>query len=139
MNLHGVVALEAGVNPLLSDSLLEIVGDGFGEWKIPERLFRGNIEQADMTRLGCAGFSYPLDAKMHSVAAIGQADDLVEFELGFYASQGDAFTADVDRNRFLGEHLATAVGAEDSYRHLDIMAKLATFTHPCSSLCVVSR
>jgi len=90
-----------------------------------------------MTRSRCAGFAYPLDAKVHSVLAIGQADDLVEVERGLYTAQLGPLLANVDRNRFLGEDLATATGAEDAHGHLDLFARLAASAHPVGYLPVV--
>src|SRR5580658_1578127 len=82
-----------------------------------------------MTRSRCPGFADPLDAKVHSVLAIGQADDLVEVEPDLYTAQLGSLLANVHRSRFLGEDLTTAAGAEDTHRHLDLFARLAAPAH----------
>ena len=89
-----------------------------------------------MTRFRCAGFAYPLDAKVHSILAIGQADDLAEVEPDLYTAQLDPLLANVDRNHFLGEDLATAVGAEDAHGGLNLFARLTASPHPVGTLSV---
>jgi len=82
-----------------------------------------------MTRSRCPGFAYPLDAEVYSVLAIGQADDLVDVEPNWYTAQLGPLQANIDRRRFLGEDLATAVGAEDTHGHLNLFARLAAPAH----------
>ena len=129
MEFHRIVALEAGVLPLLNHLWLMIVGHRRRQRKIPERFLRRNIEQAHVTRFGCARLAYPLNAKVGSVLAIGQTDDFVEIELGFHTAQLDSVLANIDRHRLSGEHPATAVRAKDSHRCLDLFARLATPAH----------
>src|SRR5271165_2044895 len=83
-----------------------------------------------MTGSWRAGLADPFDAKVHPVLAVGQPDDLVELELGLDTAQLGPLLANVDRNRFLGEDMATAVGAEDAYFRIDHFARLAAPAHP---------
>jgi hypothetical protein len=130
MNFQRIVALEPGVPPLLNDLWLMSVRYGGGKWKIPERLFRRNVEQAHVIGFWGSRLAHPFDAKVDSVLAIGQTDDLVENEPGFHATQLYALMTNIDRNRLCGEHLATAVGAEDPHGHLDLFARLTALAHP---------
>jgi hypothetical protein len=137
MNFHRILALEPGMPPLLSDQGLMIVRYSGGKWKIPERLFWRNVEQAYVTRFRGSRPAYPFDSKVDSVLTIGQPDHLVEIELAFHTTQLEALVANVNRNRLRGECLATAVGAEDAHGHLDLFARLAALAHPVGYLPVV--
>jgi hypothetical protein len=87
------------------------------------------LSKPKQTRVGCARFADPLDAKVNSVLFKGQTDDLVEVESGLDTAQLDPLLANVDRNRFLGENLALAVHPEDAHWHLDLFARLVAPTH----------
>jgi hypothetical protein len=64
-----------------------------------------------------------------SVRAIRQTDDFVEIEAGFHAAQLDSVLANINRHSLRGEHPATAIGAKDAHRRLDLVARLATLPH----------
>src|ERR1700730_15701567 len=100
-------------------------------------LFRRNVEHDRVIGFWGYRLAHPFDAKVDSVLAIGQTDDLVDHEPGFHATQLYALIANIDRNRLCGEHMATAVGAEDPHRHLDLFARLTAPAHPVGFLPVV--
>jgi len=100
----------------------------------PERFSGEVLSRPDVAFFCCAGLAHPLDAKVNSVRAIGQTNDLVEVECRVDAAQLRSISADVDRNRFVGEDLATAVGAEDAHLRLDLFARLTAPAHPVVNL-----
>src|SRR5271163_4433208 len=129
MKLDRVMALEPRVLPPLGMLDLVVVWRGFGQRKIPERLFWRNVDHAHMSGFGCAGFTDPLDAKVNSVLAVRQTDNFVEIERRFDTAQLDSLLADVDGDCLLGENLAAAAGAEDAHRHLLLFARIAASAH----------
>src|SRR5580700_151342 len=118
----------------LDASGLVSIDDVGGQGKIPERFFRSDVEQADVAGFGGSGGADPLDTEVDTIAAAGYADDLVEAEFGADAGKFGAGPADVDGGDLLGEDLAVAVGAENAYRDLDLLAGLGALAHRLSNL-----
>src|SRR5437773_1485113 len=85
--------------------------------KIPERLFRAQIQQPYLTFARRACPRCPFHAEMHFALSVGQTDDFVHFNLRAHSAQPCPALTDVQGCNILREYLAVGVRPKDAHRH----------------------
>ena len=97
--------------------------------KVPERLFRAQIEQSNLAVLRRSRLTRPLHPKVDLVLSIRRSDDFVHLDVGSNATQLRAVLTDIDRGHTLGEYLTSGVSPKNADRHLDWFSRFTTLSH----------
>ena len=99
--------------PLHRSSLVGVTCDR-RESKIPEWLFRCDVQQSHMAFLGTSECADPLDAEAAPLGGICETDYLAGSRWQFNLGQFDSAAADIDSSDLARENRSTLVGPEDA-------------------------
>src|SRR5438105_1138938 len=141
--LDGVYALQAGIFAALAPHRLPpvFVQSRGGQRKVPDRFFRRNVLQPDLSLLSCAWFADPLYTKTALALAMDHADGLANFDWRTNSFELRPFAAHIDGKHIFRESLSMNVGAEDTNGHFSFFSWLPTLTHkprpiPCKEVSI---
>lgn len=130
VDLNRVLTAIAWRFAILGEARLIRITKGRFQGEIPQRLSRGNVQQAQVTGPRRVRFAHPLHPKVDAIRTVGEAYDFIDRDVGFKASNLYTVAADIHGDSFLGKDGAGSIGSEDAHWDLDVFSGLAALSHP---------